>query len=39
MWQDKKKRKDYSIKRRELLGRFMTKKLFGWLNKKYNKEY
>jgi len=32
-------REERIFERRELLGRFMTKKLFGWLDKKYDKEY
>jgi len=28
-----------TFKRGELLGRFMTKKLFGWSDKRYDQEY
>jgi len=28
-----------TFKREELSGRFMTKRLFGWLDKRYDKEY
>ena len=28
-----------TFQRRELLGRFMARKLFGWLDKRYDKEY
>jgi len=27
------------FKREELLGRFTARKLFGWLDKRYNQEY
>jgi len=27
------------FRRRELLGQFMVKRLFGWLDKRYDKEY
>jgi len=27
------------FRRRELLGRFTAKKLFGWSNKRYDEEY
>jgi len=27
------------FKREELLGRFMTKRLFGWSDKRYDEEY
>jgi len=43
-WQDMKdirrqKREEGIFRRGELPGRFMTKKLFGWSNKRYDKEY
>ena len=28
-----------TFRRGELLGRFMAKKLFGWLDKRYDQEY
>ena len=31
--------KEGIFKRRELPGRFMARKLFGWSNKRYNQEY
>ena len=33
------KREKEIFKREELPGRFTTRKLFGWSDKKYNKEY
>ena len=35
-WQ---KREEGMFRRRELPGQFTAKKLFGWSNKQYNKEY
>jgi len=35
-WQEREKG---IFERRELPGRFMVKKLFGWSDKKYDKEY
>jgi len=35
-WQEREKG---IFERRELPGRFMAKKLFGWSDKKYDKEY
>jgi len=32
-------REEGTFKREELLGRFIVRKLFGWLDKKYNEEY
>jgi len=32
-------REEGTFRRRELLERFMAKKLFGWLDKRYDKEY
>jgi len=31
--------KEGTFRREELLGRFMTRKLFGWLDKRYDQEY
>jgi len=43
-WQDMKdvrrqEREEGMFRRRELPGRFTVKKLFGWSDKRYNKEY
>ena len=35
----KQKRKERTFRRRELLGQFTARKLFGWSNKRYNEEY
>jgi len=35
-WQE---REEGTFKRGELLGQFTAKKLFGWLDKQYDKEY
>ena len=35
-WQE---REEETFKRGELLGQFTAKKLFGWLDKQYDKEY
>jgi len=35
----KQEREKETFKRRELLGRFMAKKLFGWTDKRYDQEY
>ena len=35
----KQKREVGTFRRGELLGLFMVRKLFGWLDKKYNEEY
>jgi len=32
-------RKEGMFRRRELPGRFMVRKLFGWSDKRYNQEY
>jgi len=32
-------REERMFRREELLGRFIAKKLFGWLDKRYDKEY
>jgi len=32
-------RKERTFKRKELLGQFMVKKLFGWLDKQYVEKY
>jgi len=32
-------REEGTFRREELLGRFIAKKLFGWLDKRYDKEY
>jgi len=32
-------REEGTFRREELLGRFTVKKLFGWLDKRYDKEY
>jgi len=34
-----KEKEEEIFEREEFSGRFMTRKLFGWSNKKYNKEY
>ena len=33
------KREEKTFRRRELPGKFMAKKLFGWSDKRYDKEY
>jgi len=43
-WQDmgdvkKQERKEETFRRGKLPGRFTTKKLFGWSDKRYDKEY
>jgi len=43
-WQDmedvrKQEREEEMFRRGELLGRFIAKKLFGWSDKRYDKEY
>jgi len=43
-WQDiedvrRQEREKGTFKRKELPGRFTAKKLFGWSDKKYDKEY
>jgi len=35
-WQE---REEETFRRGELLGRFIAKKLFGWSDKRYDKEY
>ena len=35
----KQKRKERTFRREELPGRFMAKKLFGWMDKRYDQEY
>ena len=35
----KQERKEGMFRRGELPGRFMAKKLFGWMDKRYNQEY
>ena len=35
----KQEREKGTFRRGELLGLFMVRKLFGWLDKKYNEEY
>ena len=35
----KQKRKEGTFRREELPGRFMAKKLFGWIDKRYDQEY
>jgi len=35
----KQERKEEVYNKRELLGRFMARKLFGWSDKRYNQEY
>ena len=35
----KQKREEGMFRRRELPGRFTARKLFRWLDKRYNKEY
>jgi len=32
-------RKERTFRRGELPGKFMTKKLFGWMDKRYDQEY
>ena len=43
-WQDikdirRQERKEGTFRRKELPKRYMVKKLFGWLDKRYDKEY
>ena len=43
-WQDmedvrKQERKEETFRKEKLLGRFMVRKLFGWLDKRYSEEY
>ena len=35
----KQEREEETFRREELLGRFTAKKLFGWMDKRYNEEY
>jgi len=35
----KQKKEKRTFKREKLPGQFMARKLFGWLDKRYNKEY
>jgi len=35
----KQKRKERTFRREELPGRFMAKKLFGWMDERYDQEY
>ena len=35
----KQKKEEGTFKREKLPGRFMARKLFGWLDKRYNEEY